>query len=274
MTRRWFFNIRLLAVSVLLAGLGLHAAQAQSTDTFDHSDFDAVLETYVDEQGMVDYAGLQENRAEHFDPYLDQLAEANPEALTSDEELAFWINAYNALALDLIIEHYPVESIWEPTPGETMETTEENPFEIPVGTVAGKSYTLDEVEHNEIDDTFDDPRFHFAIVCAAMSCPPLRMEAYTGQQIDDQLHDQAVQFIREHPDNRLEPTDGTVHVSTVFEWFKHDFGGDEAGIQRYIASYVDGDLQQRLEQAAFDVAFTEYDWTLNSQPLFDQTARR
>ena len=265
MSSRHPSRVALLLVVGLLMIIGANEGTAQSSSTFDHSAFDQVLATHVDDTGMVDYAALKAHRSEHLDPYLEQLAETDVDALSPDETLALWINAYNALTLAFMLDHYPVDSIWETTPGETAATTEENPFEQPVGTVAGRSYTLDEIEHNEIDAHFDDPRFHFAIVCAAVSCPPLRVEAYTGDQLDTQLHDQAVRFIHDHPDNRISSSDDTIHVSTVFEWFIHDFGGDTDGIQAYLAPFFEGTVRKQLEEAAFHVEFTDYDWTINRQ---------
>jgi len=230
------------------------AAQEAS---FDHQALDDVLSTYVDAEGMVDYAGLARDRESTLQPYLDALAEAEVEALSDDAAFAFWINAYNALTLDLIARHYPVDDIFA--------THEENPFKQPVGTVAGHTLSLDELEHDFIDARFDDPRFHFAIVCAAMSCPPLRAEAYTSERLDAQLQDQAERFIRRHEDNRIAGRDDEIVLSTVFDWFKDDFGGTAAGVQRYLAGFFGGDTKHKLQQAAFSVSFAEYDWTLNDQ---------
>lgn len=240
----------------LLLWMSAHPTAAQDA-AFDHQAFDDVLSTYVDAEGMVDYAGLARDRERTLQPYLDALAEADAGALSDDAALAFWINAYNALTLDLIAQHYPVDDIFA--------THEENPFEQPVGTVAGHTLSLDALEHDFIDARFDDPRFHFAIVCAAMSCPPLRTEAYTGNRIDEQLQDQAEAFIRRHQDNRIVGRTDEIVLSTVFDWFKDDFGETAAGVQRYLAGFFDGDTKHRLQQAAFSVSFAEYDWTLNDQ---------
>ena len=254
-------SLHVLLIGLLMAWLpGLASGQA----TFDHRTFDDLLAAYVDADGMVDYAGIQQNREHVLDPYLEALAEADASALSSDEAFAFWINAYNALAIDLIVRHYPVDDIFE--------THDENPFEKEVGMIAGHELSLDELEHNFIDDQFDDPRFHFAIVCAAMSCPPLRTEAYTGDRIDEQLQDQAETFIHGHEDNQIAGQRDRIAISTIFDWFKDDFGGGPEGMQRYLADFFEGDTRKQLKQGAYEVSFTDYDWTLNDQTI--ATARR
>lgn len=230
------------------------AAQEAS---FCHQALDDVLATYVDADGMVDYAGLARDRETALQPYLDALAGADVETLGADEAFAFWINAYNALTLDLIARHYPVDDIFA--------THADNPFKQPVGTVAGHTLSLDALEHDFIDAQFDDPRFHFALVCAAMSCPPLRAEAYIGNRLDAQLQDQAETFIRDEQHNRIAGRTDEIVLSTVFDWFQDDFGGSPAEVQRYLAAFFAGDTQRKLQEAAFTVSFADYDWSLNDQ---------
>ncbi len=249
-----------LLLHIVLATLLLTAhATASAPPEVDHSAFDDLLSTYVDSDGMVDYEGIQQAHAEVLKPYLETLANAQVDGLSPDEELAFWINAYNALTIDLIVRHYPVEDIFE--------TYEDNPFEKTVGVVAGNEVSLDELEHDFIDARFDDPRFHFALVCAAMSCPPLRQEAYTGDRLDQQLEEQTRQFIRDESHNQIEGQHATIHLSTIFDWFEDDFGGSPEGVQQYLATFFDGETRARLEAAAFAVEYNTYDWTLNDQAI-------
>ena len=233
----------------------------------DHSAFDRVLNPYVDAQGRVDYARLQPDADSVLTPYLQQLAETDPSNLSRDEQLAFWINAYNAYTIKLILDHYPVESINDIKPGAGPQIPKVNsPFKLDVGEVAGEVRTLDEIEHGIIREDFDEPRIHFALVCAAVSCPRLRREAYEGTRLDAQLDAQARTFLHDDSKNVVPAGEGAIKLSRIFKWFDEDFGGSRASIQRFIAPYFEGPVRSRLESAAYDVDFRDYDWSLNDQP--------
>ena len=161
--------------------------RAASQESVSHAQFDRVLRTFVDAEGQVDYAALKRQMDSTLAPYLETLDAARPASLDRDERLALWINAYNACTLKLIVDHYPVPNIRTidgPSPDDT-------PFQRPVGPVADTVRTLDEIEHEIIRERFDEPRVHYALVCAAKSCPQLRREAYTAPRLDAQLDDQA-----------------------------------------------------------------------------------
>lgn len=235
-------------------------------ETVDHARFDRVLSEYVDPAGFVDYARLETHADSVLRPYLQQLAETDPAALDREARLAFWINAYNAYTIKLILDHYPVESINDIKPGAGPTIPKVNsPFKLDVGEVAGEVRTLDEIEHGIIRERFDEPRIHFALVCAAVSCPRLRREAYTGNRLEAQLDDQARAFLRDTDKNLVPAGEKTVALSRIFKWFDEDFGGSSAAIQRFIAPYFDGNVRTKLEQARYDVSFREYDWSLNDQ---------
>jgi hypothetical protein len=136
---------------------------------------------------------------------------------------------------------------------------------LDVGAVADTIRSLDEIEHQIIRKRFDEPRIHFALVCAATSCPPLRDEAYTADRLNAQLDEQARVFLHTPGKNDV-PTPGdddTVRLSRIFKWFDGDFGGSKNSIQRYIAPYFDAEVKDRLEAADYDVEFHDYDWSLN-----------
>jgi len=236
-------------------------------DRVDHDRFDRVLGEYVDADGHVDYARLQPRADSVLTPYLQQLAETDPSRLDRDARLAFWINAYNAYTIKLILDHYPVDSINDIKPGAGPSIPKVNsPFKLDVGEVAGEVRTLDEIEHGIIRERFDEPRIHFALVCAAVSCPKLRREAYTGSRLEAQLEDQARTFLHDRAKNLIPDGEETVALSRIFKWFDEDFGGSRASIQRFVAPYFEGDVRSGLEQAAYDVSFRDYDWSLNDQP--------
>lgn len=250
-------------VLLLLALLMSSPATAQPVD---HRVFSDVLSTYVDAEHRVDYTQLRADRATTLDPYLEQLATAHLDSLSRNERLAFWMNAYNALTLALILEHDSIDTIWSITPGDTPESTDESPFELPVGTVADTIRTLDEIEHGIIRERFNEPRIHFALVCAAASCPPLRREAYTGNELDAQLEDQTRAFLHNPALNQIPATEDTIRVSRLFDWYQTDFGPDAEAVQQYIAPYIDDQaVRQTLTEGAYTVDYMPYDWALNGQ---------
>ena len=243
--------------------------------TIDHGALTNLLQTYVDAAGMVDYAALKTNHDGVLAPYLQQLAETDPANLGDKARLAFWINAYNALTLKLIVDHYPVERIKDITPAGGPSIPKLNaPWHVTVGEVGGQMRTLDEIEHEIIRERFDEPRIHFALVCAALSCPRLRREAFTGARLDAQLDDQAHRFLHTRAKNQIPASDGAIRLSRIFKWFEEDFGENTDDVQRYLAPYFEGAVQQKLQTAAYDVGYLDYDWTLNDQAADQAAAAR
>lgn len=267
--RRVFLAIAVLGVLGGLAWADLAPAQERATttvvrDTVDHTPFTRVLRQFVDAEGDVDYAALRARADSLLRPYLQQLATTDVAALGTDARLAFWINAYNAYTLKLIVDHYPVENIWAVTPGPAEPKDEHSPFDLEVGPVADTVRTLNEIEHRIIRVRFDEPRIHFALVCAAESCPLLRREAYTGPRLDAQLEEQTRTFF--HGDkNRIPAGRDRVALSRILKWYGEDFGDSTADLQRFIAPYFEGEVADRLEAADYEVTFLEYDWALNDQ---------
>lgn len=235
-------------------------------DTFDHADFTAVLAAVVNDSGRVDYAALQDGR---LVPYLNRLAATDPSALPEPERIAFWINAYNATTLKLVADNYPTASILRLTPVGivgiplTIPGTSNSPFRLKVGRVAGRLMTLDAIEHDTLRGHYREPRLHAALVCAAVSCPPLRREAYTGAALGAQLDDQMRRWLKDPAKNRVTAREAA--LSPIFSWFKADFGGSDAAVQRFVAPYFDGEVRAALEQARLPVRYLGYNWDLNGQ---------
>lgn len=229
-----------------------------------HGSFSQLLRRYVDADGNVAYAELKAEGDSLLDAYLQTLASANVSSLNRDARLALWINAYNAYTLKLIVDHYPVENIWAVTSGPA-EPKDNSPFALDLGPVADTVRTLDEIEHEIIRERFDEPRIHFALVCAAASCPPLRREAFTGPKLDAQLEDQAHTFFHNEANNRIPGADGQIELSRILKWYGEDFGASTDDLQQFIAQYFDGAVGERLAEAEYEVTFLPYDWTLNDQ---------
>jgi hypothetical protein len=255
-------EVKLMA---LVAASSLLLVGRTSAQTFDHSRFDEVLRKEV-VKGMVDYNEFDQSGT--FKDYLESLEHADVSKLPERERLAFWINAYNAYTIALINKYEERASIKNIAEGIGFEHAKDA-WKQPIVRVGGKTYTLDEVEHEIIRKQFREPRVHFALVCAAMSCPPLRSEAYTGAKLDAQLDSQARMFIRDETrGSRVDAKTEVVHASRVFDWYHDDFGGGDAALGRYIAQYYpDGPEKQLLLGGHFKMEFLDYDWTLNSRYL-------
>ena len=263
-------RLSLLLPLVVLLGGCLSNASVQTVEpaeavtapaTFDHSAFTAVLQHVVDGRGFVDYAALAADPSPLV-AYLRRLAATDPANLSDADRLAFWLNTYNAYTLQLIVDYYPVESIRDVV-GGLFGPLVNSPFKVEFVTVGGEVITLDEVEHGTIRKEFDEPRIHFALVCAAVSCPPLRAEAYVGDRLDAQLDDQARRFLHNDAKNRVPADEDTIALSKIFSWFGGDFGGTDDALQAFIAPYFDGDVRAKLERGAYDVDFLSYNWSLN-----------
>lgn len=245
-----------------LPALALSLALLPASGTaFDHSAFDQLLCAHV-AGGLVDYDAFA--RSGEFRAYLDRLAGAEPELLPQNERLAFWINVYNAYTIEQVNAHHERESIRNirktlglfPLKGPWSERTVR---------AAGRTLTLDELEHEILRRRFREPRIHFALVCAALGCPPLRSEAYAGPRIDEQLDDQARIFLLRSPEkNRIDVATGTVWVSPILVWYQEDFGGTREALGRFLARYrPEGPERALLLSGRFRLRETAYDWTLN-----------
>lgn len=253
------------AVAAVLALVTMTGGTASARADFDHGDFDGLLRRHV-VGGMVDYDAFK--AAPAFAGYLARLAAFDPATLSRDEQLAFWINAYNAYTIQLIIKHDERKSIRNINRKFGLFKGL-GPWAEKLVVVGGATYDLETVEQGIIRPVFREPRIHFALVCAAMGCPPLRSEAYTGADLERQLEEQARIFLTESPDkNRVDLATRTVWVSQVFEFndYEKDFGGTDAAIMRFVARYhPPGPERDLLESGSARLSYTDYDWTLNSQ---------
>ncbi len=273
--------ITLLAAATLLAADPgpVHAA-TPATPLPDHAAFTEVLQGVVTIP-WVDYARLKERRG-GLDAYLAALAAVTPASLAAaprDDQLAFWINAYNACMLRLVIDHYPIErrrvGLFQRARIAVAGYPENSVWQIPGVfsakhcTVAGAPRSQDEIEHEIIRPTFDEPRIHFAVNCAALSCPVLWPEAYEGARLEEQL-ERAVRGLVSAPAHfRVEPAEegraATLRLNRVLDWYKDDFGGTE-GLRAFFLPYLEGRTLEQVADPSTRIAFFEYDWALNDLP--------
>ncbi len=236
--------------------LCLHLTSVGVAATGGDNAYAELLKTYVHD-GRVDYRGLKQAEA-RLDLYLKYLARADPQALSRAGQMALYINAYNACTLKLILEHFedgrPVRSI------KRIGGFFTKPWDIRFCRVGGETLTLDEIEHDILRPVFKDPRVHFAVNCASLSCPPLISEPYREAILERQLDASTTVFINDPGSNYLE--DGKLHVSRIFKWFAEDF---PEGVIPFVLRFARGDLRERLNAAGdrISVRYLDYDWSLN-----------
>ncbi len=232
----------------------------------DHSLYTAVLTDHVHD-GRVDYNSLKTDP--RLTEYLEQLAKIDPTKLPDDSaRLAFWLNAYNAYTLQLVLKHQPEKSITEIGKGGLIigSIFKTSAWDIRFAEIGGKKYTLNEIEHEIIRQKFQDSRAHFALNCASGSCPVLRPEAYTADGLDEQLDDQARDFLADSSRNRFDLETKTAWLSSIFSWYQKDFGKDKYDALLAAAAYAPEEIRHSIEAdpRSWKIKFLSYDWSLNS----------
>lgn len=217
----------------------------------DHGPYSELLKKHVSPQGNVNYQGFLKDQ-KVLDSYLTKLSEQKPSKNWSrNEKMSFWINAYNAFTIKAILNHYPIKSITHiKVPGA------ENIWKSKFFSIGGKPMSLDEIENGILRVEFDDPRIHFAINCASISCPILLNEAYTAERLNVQLTEQTKKFLKDSTKNQL--SENQVKLSSIFDWFKSDFTKNVSLID-FINKYADVKVSKQAS-----ISFMEYDWNLNS----------
>ncbi len=239
-----------LGTALLLLVSPSRAAPDQATAS--HTVWDQLLGRYVNEDHRVDYAGLKRDGLPEIDGYLTHLAAVDYPSLPAPQYKAFLINAYNALTVRWILNHYPVSSIWA-TP---------NPFKKARHTLGRRLISLDEIE--SLLRQTGDPRIHAALVCAARSCPPLRREAYTGARVDRQLEDNTRRWLADPALNHFD-ANGRADVSPIFQWYRKDFEDHPGGLAGFLKKHAPVPAGGDIQNKDLKIHFNEYRWGLNDQ---------
>lgn len=216
-----------------------------------HDVWTDLLQKHVDVEGKVNYKGFATDNSS-LSAYLNLLS-ANPpgENWSEADQLAYWINAYNAFTVKLILDHYPLKSIKEISTGLPMINS---PWDLKFFEIGGIPFDLNTIEHEILRKRFDEPRIHFAINCASISCPKLRSEAYTAEKLELQLHEQTIDFLRDPIRNQIDAKE--TRLSSIFNWFQGDFER-QTNLIGFIAPYVP-EINPENE-----IEYLEYDWGLN-----------
>ncbi|MCJ7749788.1 MAG: DUF547 domain-containing protein [Armatimonadetes bacterium] len=227
-------------------------AGAPTSASFDHTPFDRILQAHV-KDGLVDYASLKAEHAADLDEYLQSLADAKGFD-GSDDELAFWLNAYNASVIKGILDRYPnVKSVMDI----------EGFFDDKRWRAAGRLRSLNGIENEIIRPRFEDPRIHFILVCAAESCPPLPNRAMDGKTLQSQLDRAAKEAIDSIKYVQVDPDAKVLRLTRIMSWYRKDFEADAGSLQAYVLKYIEDPGKSQLQGADYTVQFMDYDWALN-----------
>tara|TARA_R110002020_G_scaffold168802_1_gene357758 strand:- start:152 stop:832 length:681 start_codon:yes stop_codon:yes gene_type:complete len=219
--------------------------------------FNQFLSKYVTQKNginLVAYDKVTDADERLLEIYIEELSQTDISEFSREQILAYWFNLYNAQTLDLILDNYPIKSI-----RKIGFLT--GPWDKDILTVRGQEMSLNKIEHDIVRKTYDEPRVHFAFNCASIGCPNLKKTAWEAQTLDADLTQAAKDYISSPRGVRIEDN-GDITVSSIFKWYKEDFGQSEADIIAYLATYAEGDKKAALEQAS-EIEDYDYDWSLN-----------
>ena len=273
----WLRSLALFLVALPLAGISsleaLFAPKAElwerwqahdpaATTTIDHSVWAQLLESHVvraaDGINRVAYAGFSAADSAALDQYLGDLAATPISRFDRPEQMAYWINLYNALTLRVVLDHYPVDSIRDIdiSPGLFSD----GPWGKKLIEVEGEAVSLDDIEHRILRPIWRDPRVHYAVNCASLGCPNLALEPYLGATIDAQLDAAARDFVNSGRAVQFEGMD--LVVSSIYDWFQEDFGSNDQDVIDHLMTYAEPKLDMTLEGFS-TIDDDRYDWALN-----------
>ena len=272
----------LLIFPLFFLFISLEMGAREADEKFSYEKYYKLLKTYVDEKGKVNYRELKENKKE-MQVFLDKLEKLEPEnyqTWSDEEKISLWINAYNALTLKAILDHYPLKESSFRTRKYPRNSIRQisgvwDKIKFPV---MGKKITLDHIEHKILRKEFKEARIHMALVCAARGCPPLRQEPYKAEMLNDQFDDQTRRFLSEQNNFLIDKKQRLVYLSSLFKWYGKDFIGSyepTIGFKRhkrhvraalhFISLYLQEEDRKFLEEASYSIKYLNYDWTLNVQ---------
>lgn len=224
--------------------------------------WDELLHQYVDEQGLVNYQAWKIQSTQKLTDWLQELAQINPELLNPNQQLAFWLNLYNALVIEQVLKNYPLKSILPKFLGVPNWLAFWRFFSHSVYTINQRRYSLNNIEHDILRQKFSTPRIHFALVCAAIGCPLLRNEAYEGDRLETQLDEDARRFINNHNKVYYDRNQQVLYCSKILKWYKQDFLKVSNSIPEYIQTYLSLDIPLNEQ---IPIKYLDYNWSLNQR---------
>lgn len=270
-TSRFHFVLLCLVAQLLMLNNTVAAPKAKLWDkwsthdaaasaTLDHSAWGNFLQKYVRPHpsgvNRVAYAKVERSDQKELYRYIEQLTQVPISQFNQDEQLAYWINLYNALTVKVVLDHYPVMSIRDIKSGFFSV----GPWNKKLATVEGEKLTLNDIEHRILRPIWKDPRIHYAVNCASIGCPNLQPVAFTGSTANMLLDKAAVEFVN-HP-RAVSIERGRLVVSSIYVWFQEDFGNSDKGVIEHLQRYADSGLNDSLSNLT-DIAADRYDWSLN-----------
>ena len=257
-------------VSIVVAAASLFgvSANAASLPT-DAGVYDGLLQRYVlpsaDGVNRVDYGRWRATAADRtaLDGYIAGQAALTPSKLGKPEQFAYWANLYNAITLKVIVDAYPVASIRDIKSAGVWFDPKAfiGPWVAKRVVVEGRDLSLDEIEHSILREQFKDPRVHYSVNCASYGCPNIGLKAWRAETLEAELDAAARAFIN-HPRGVSVAKDGGLKVSSIYSWFKSDFGGSDAGLIAHFKRYAGPELAKALETSK-TISGDDYDWSLN-----------
>jgi len=245
--------MKYLFIGLLSLALSLEA-QAKLDQT--HSKWDNILKEYTiksENQVYFNYRDLKKKNGilKNYLKELEAVTDDQFNKFSRDQKLAFWINAYNAYTIQIVLDHYPLKSIKDISSGWFSS----GPWKKEFITLLGRKMSLDDIEHNTIRKIFDEPRIHFAVNCASMGCPSLLQEAFTGEKLESQLEKATQNFLQNKTKNHIK--NDTLYLSKIFKWYGDDFDKKHGGFKKFII------ISLKIPEKDYSVHFNDYDWGLN-----------
>jgi hypothetical protein len=234
-----------------------------STKTIDHRAWDAFLAghltAHADGVNRIAYGKVSDADRRRLDDYLSSLSAVPISEFSRDEQRAYWINLYNALTVDVVLDHYPVDSIRDISISPGWFSV--GPWKKKLIAIEGEDVSLDDIEHRILRPIWKDPRVHYAVNCASLGCPKLRRKAFTAANSEMLLDQGARDFINSAHGTTFD-SGGRLYASSIYDWFQDDFGGNESGVVMHLRLYANPSLAAKLDGVT-DVYGFDYDWTLN-----------
>lgn len=239
-----------------------NAFNPDSNATIDHQIWNSWLGRFLSASpggvNLVAYDSVAQPDRELLRTYIDSLTSLQISDYNRDQQRAYWINLYNALTVDVVLEHYPLDSIRDISSGFFSA----GPWRLKLATIEGEALTLDDIEHRILRPIWQDPRIHYAVNCASLGCPSLQPVAFTAANTESLLKKAAREFINSPRGARL--IGNKLQVSSIYDWFEQDFGGNETGVIRHLRQYASGKLATALG-AIEDISDYAYDWQINAR---------
>ncbi|MDA1050432.1 MAG: DUF547 domain-containing protein [Planctomycetota bacterium] len=249
-----------LATLAILCLIAVHTARA--ADVGSAADYDFILKKYV-KGDYFQYGDLKKNGDDlsRFNRFMQWQAKANVQSMSRGDQIAFYINAYNACCIKAIVDNYPVH-----TPRDVEGFFDKLKFDV-----AGEKLTVSEIEYDRLIANYQDMRAHFAVVCADRGCLPLKASAYKGDSLDKDLESAAKKFVSDERHFKVDKESGEIQISKIFEWYGPKFlqdpdrpvKGDKPEL--YLTRWVDKDARELLNSGGYKLKIIEWDWTLNEK---------